>query len=44
MRLDISNIPEDGARGVMALIATNGWLTFAFGFSMQPLFALINSL
>ena len=28
----------------MALIAGNGWLTFAFGFSMQPLFNMINSL
>ena len=28
----------------MALIAANSWLTFAFSFSMQPLFDMINSL
>ena len=35
---------ENGETGMMTLIAANGWMSFAFGVSMQPLFDMINSL
>ena len=36
--------PDKTENTLLTLIATNGWLTFLFGVSMQPLFDMINSL
>ena len=35
---------EDAESGIVTLIASNSWISFIFGVSMQPLFDMINSL